>query len=260
MTKLAGKVALITGGGTGIGREIALTFAANGADIAICGLDAAPLEHTSAAVAAAGRRALAVRADVAREGDVTGLVEEVVSTLGAVDILVNNASIVGQVAPVSELDLETWAQALAVNLTGAMLCSREAVRQMRRQGSGNIINISSNVARRGIANRAPYVCSKWALNGLTQTLALEVAEFGIRVNAICPGPVMTDRLRGAMERMAEEQGISFDELHAEWVADSPMKRFATAEECANVAVFLASDDSSAMTGQALNVTAGMLMS
>ena len=259
MEKLTGKIALVTGGGTGIGREIALTFARHGADVAVCGLDPAPLDQVRNEVRALGRQALALRTDVAREDEVRQAVESTVQQLGGLDILVNNASVVGQVSPVSDLDLAEWEQALTVNITGAMLCSREAVRHMRDHGGGSIINISSNVARRGVANRAPYVCSKWALNGLTHTLALEVAQHDIRVNAICPGPVMTERLRKAMEDMARKRGISFEELYEEWVAESPMKRFATIEECAKVVLFLAGEDASAMTGQALNVTAGMLM-
>lgn len=256
---LAGKVALITGGGTGIGREIARTFAANGADVAVCGPHSADLDLVASEVRALGRRALALVADVSVQADVRQMVAKTVAELGSLDVLVNNASVVGQVAPVADLDLEAWERVLAVNLTGAMLCSRESVPHLSRRGGGAIVNISSNVARRGVANRAPYVCSKWALNGLTQTLALEVARHNIRVNAVCPGPVMTARLNGAMSLMASERDLGLDALREEWEAESPMKRFATAEECANVALFLASASSSGMTGQALNVTAGMLM-
>jgi NAD(P)-dependent dehydrogenase (short-subunit alcohol dehydrogenase family) len=148
--------------------------------------------------------------------------------------------------------------ALAVNLTGAMLCSREAVRHMQAKG-GAIVKVSSNVGRRGFGNRAPYVCSKWALHGLTQTLALEVENYGIRVNAICPGPVLTERLQGSMRRMAAARGITPAEVQKEWEAELPMGRFATAEECPQVTLFLACDDSSAMTGQALKVTGGVIM-
>ena len=136
---------------------------------------------------------------------------------------------------------------------------REAVKVMIRQKSGNILNVSSNVGRRGFANRAPYVCSKWAMHGFSQTLALETAKDGIRVNTICPGPVLTDRLRGSMEKMAAARGITAAEVQQEWESQSPMGRFATTDECAKIALFLVSDDSSAMTGQALNVTAGMMM-
>lgn len=260
MQKLEGKVALITGGGTGIGKAIAILFAENGADIAICGRRMEQLERTRLEILSSGRRCIAIQGDISKEEDVVRIVKLTIETFGRLDILVNNASIVGQVAPVKDIEIGQWEETLRVNLTGAMLCCREAVKHMIRQRSGNIINVASNVGKRGYPNRAPYVCSKWAMLGLTQTLALEVAEYGIRVNAICPGAVMTDRLRAAAENMAKAQGITFDEWVKKEAAQSPMKRFATAEECAKVALFLASDDSSAMTGQALNVTAGAMMS
>ena len=186
--------------------------------------------------------------------------QETLDTFGSLDVLVNNASTVGQVGPIASLDVEEWEKALNVNLTGLMVMCREAVKVMTAQQSGNILNISSNVGRRGFANRAPYVCSKWAMHGLSQTLALEVAKDGIRVNTICPGPILTDRLLGSMKKMAEARGITPQEVQLEWESESPMGRFATEDECARVTLFLCCGDSSGMTGQALNVTAGTIMS
>ena len=157
------------------------------------------------------------------------------SALGGLDVLVNNASIVGQVGPVEDLDLGSWNQALAVNLTGAMLCCREAIPHLRR-GGGTIVNISSNVGRRGFPNRAPYVCAKWALQGLTQTLALELAGSGVRVNAVCPGPVLTERLLGSMAQMAAARGMAVRRCNASgrrsrpWDA-SPPSRSALRSPC-----------------------------
>jgi NAD(P)-dependent dehydrogenase (short-subunit alcohol dehydrogenase family) len=256
--KLDSRVALITGGGTGIGRDIALLFAREGADVAVCGRRREPLQRVADEVRALGRRALAVAGDVGGEDDVRRIVEATAAELGGPHVLVNNASVVGQVGPVESLDLADWNAALAINITGVMLCCRETLRYMKRTG-GAIVNVSSNVGRRGFPNRAPYVCSKWALHGLTQTLALETARYGIRVNAICPGPVMTERLQGSMAKMAAARGISVEEVRREWEAESPMGRFATRGECAKVTLFLACEDSSAMTGQALNVTAGVIM-
>lgn len=259
MQKLEGKVALITGGATGIGKGIAVLFAQNGADIAICGRRTEELHKAKTEIEETGRKCLVVQGDIGEENDVISIVNKTVEVFGRLDILVNNASVVGQVGPVKDIDINEWEKALRINLTGTVLCCREAVKQMIKQGSGNIINVSSNVGRRGYANRAPYVCSKWAMNGLGQTLALEVAEYGIRVNTICPGPVMTERLKGAITKVAAARGVSFDVIVNEWTEQSPMKRFATIEECSRVALFLACDDSSGMTGQALNVTAGMMM-
>jgi NAD(P)-dependent dehydrogenase (short-subunit alcohol dehydrogenase family) len=260
MKKLENKTALITGGGTGIGRAMALAFAGEGAKIAICGRRREPIDATVAELKALGAEALGMSVDQAIEADCIRAIEETAGTLGGLDILVNNAASVGQVGPVADLEVSAWEDALRVNLTGLMVLCREAVKVMIPQQRGNILNVSSNVGRRGFANRAPYVCSKWAMHGFTQTLALETAQVGIRVNTICPGPVMTDRLRGSMEKMSAKRGISPAELQQEWEGESPMGRFATSEECAKVALFLVSDDSSAMTGQAINVTAGMLMS
>jgi NAD(P)-dependent dehydrogenase (short-subunit alcohol dehydrogenase family) len=249
---------LITGGGTGIGRAIALLFADEGADIAICGRRPEPLEAVAGEVRDRGRRSAAISGNIGSEADVVRIVEETVAKLGGLQVLVNNASIVGQVGPVETLDLEQWNKALAINITGSMLCCREAIPHLREKG-GTIVNISSNVGRRGFPNRAPYVCSKWALHGLNQTLARELAGQGIRVNAICPGPVMTERLTGSMKKMAAARGIGVEDVQKEWEAESPMGRFATVDECARASLFLACDDSSGMTGQALNVTAGVLM-
>jgi NAD(P)-dependent dehydrogenase (short-subunit alcohol dehydrogenase family) len=258
MAKLQGKVALVTGGGTGIGRAIALLFAEEGADVAICGRRAAEIEAVAGEIRACGRRACAITGDIGNESDVRRIVSETARELTHLDILINNASIVGQVGPVEDLDLVQWNQALAINITGAMLCCREAIPHLKGAG-GTIVNISSNVGRRGFPNRAPYVCSKWALHGLTQTLALEVAQFGIRVNAVCPGPVATERLEGSMKKMAVARGVDVKQIQHEWEKESPMGRFATERECAMVTLFLACADSSAMTGQALNVTAGVVM-
>jgi len=259
VAELTGKVALITGGANGIGRATAMLFAAHGADLALCDVQQSALEETVASLQALGRRAVPLLADISQEEDVQRALQETVTHLGRLDILVNNASVVGPVAPVQALTLGDWERTLRVNLTGAMLCCREALRPMIAQRSGVILNVSSNVGRRGFPNRAPYVCSKWALQGLTQTLALEVAEYGVRVNAICPGPVPTERLQGALERMARARGVTPQVIRDEWVQASPMRRFATEDECAQVALFLVSDAASALTGQALDVSAGMMM-
>jgi NAD(P)-dependent dehydrogenase (short-subunit alcohol dehydrogenase family) len=257
--QLKDKFALVTGGGTGIGRAIALMLAEHGADVAVCGRSAAPLEETVQQVRARGQRGLAVVADIGMEADVKTMMARIVRELGGLDILINNASIVGQVGPVSQTDLAQWEQCIRINLTGTMLCCREAIAYLIARGGGAIVNVSSNVGRRGYPNRAPYVCTKWAQIGLTQTLAHELAAHNIRVNAICPGPVMTARLERSMKEMSSQRGIASDDLHDEWANQSPMKRFATEEECARVTLFLVTEASSAMTGQALNVTCGMMM-
>lgn len=260
MGKLDGRVALVTGGGTGIGRAIALLFANEGADVCVIGRRERPLASTAAEIREIGNRVLYLPTDIASAEGIRFSVTKTVEQLGALDVLVNNASVVGQVGPVEDTDLDEWNKALAINLTGTMLCCRESIPFLRQSKAGAIVNVSSNVGRRGFPNRAPYVASKWAMQGLTQTLAHELGPDGIRVNAICPGPVMTERLEGSMRKMAEVRHVTADAVKAEWEAQAALGRFATSEECAKAALFFASGDSSGTTGQALNVTAGALIS
>lgn len=257
--KLQDQTAIITGGGTGIGRGIALEFARHGARIVVTGNVADDLVETVGLIKSAGGEAHYIVADHSREADGVRAVAETIDWYGQLDILINNAAVVGQVGPVSTLDVAQWDACFSVNLTGVMVMCRQAAQVMAPQGHGAIVNVSSNVARRGMANRAPYVCSKWALNGLGQTLALELAPHNIRVNTICPGPVLTARLERAIAQISEARNIAAEDVIAEWESESPMGRFVTVEECAKVVLFLVTDDSSAMTGQALNATAGALM-
>ena len=249
---------MITGGGTGIGREIACTFASNGAIIIICDINLKSLEKTKMLINKSGGKACAIESDISEEKQVSHLISNLIQQFGRLDILINNASIVGQVSSVENLNLLEWNKTLSVNLTGAMLCCRESIPYLRTS-KGSIVNVSSNVGRRGFPNRSPYVCSKWALQGLTQTTALELAKFDIRVNAICPGPVLTDRLKHAAKLMAEKEGVTLETIMNNWALESPMGRFVTEKECAKAALFLASQDSSGITGQSLNITAGALM-
>jgi NAD(P)-dependent dehydrogenase (short-subunit alcohol dehydrogenase family) len=240
---LGGKRALITGGGQGIGRAIACAFANEGANVVVADLD--PKSEFDS-----------YRIDVTDESQVVELFRK----LGAVDILVNNVGTYGPVKKIVDMDRASWDRTFAVNLTSAMMCSREALRCMIQRKSGNIVNIASNVARRGLPYRGCYVSTKWAMRGFTQTLALETAEFNIRVNAILPGPVPTPHLEEVMRLHAQVEGKRPEEVDEDWRRSAPMKRFIEPQEIGNVAVFLASDLSSAMTGQSINVTCGFIMS
>jgi NAD(P)-dependent dehydrogenase (short-subunit alcohol dehydrogenase family) len=250
---LKNKTALITGGGRGIGYAIAHRFAREGCNIAI--LDLETKESDLEALRGLGVQAAAYQADVTDEQRIV----EVFAGLDRLDILVNNAGVYGPVKKIVDMDRAAWDRTFAVNLTSAMLCSREAVRKMTAQRFGTIVNIASNVARRGLPYRGCYVSTKWAMLGFTQTLALETVEYGIRVNAVLPGPVPTPHLEEVMAIHAQVEGKSRDAVAEDWRVSAPMKRFIEAEEVANVALFLAGDQSSAMTGQSLNVTAGFIM-
>lgn len=254
-----GKTVLITGGGGGIGRALATAFGAAGASIVLADVvpEAAVLVRDE--LQAQGTQSLVVAGDVADPTVCRDWVRAAIATFGALDVLVNNAGIGGPVGPIRELALKDWSDTIAINLTGAMLCSQAALDVMLPRKQGNIINISSNVGKRGLAFRAPYVVSKWGMLGLTQTLALEVAKEGIRVNAICPGPIEGERVEGYIRRQADALGATVEDVRQRWLEEIPMRRMVTPSEVAQVALFLASERSSAMIGQAVNVTAGLIM-
>ena len=257
--KLEGKIALITGGGTGIGKQIAGLFSREGAVSIICGRREKIISQAALDIQNNNGKCEFIVCDIGDPLSVKTMFESIDTHYGRLDILVNNASVVGQVAPIEEIDPLMLEETSRINITGFIMCCSEAVRRMKARSSGNIINISSNVGRRGFKNRTPYVAGKWAMQGLTQTIALETASYGIRCNAICPGPVMTGRLEASIKIQAAARSIGEEELISEWKAQSPMGRFATADECASLALFLASDDSSCMTGQTLDATCGVLM-
>jgi NAD(P)-dependent dehydrogenase (short-subunit alcohol dehydrogenase family) len=254
---MKGQSVVVTGAAAGLGQHLALAFAREGARLVV--IDRVSADDTVAELRALGGNADAFRCDISQETQVVETMKEVGALLGGhVDVLVNNAGTNGRVHLVRDMDLSDWSETLGINLTGTMLVTRESIPYLVKSGSGRIVNIASNVARRGLPLRGDYVASKWALLGLTQTLALELVDDGIRVNAICPGPVEGDRIEQILRMHAEAEGVDVPTMRAAW-EDVPMGRFVTADEVAAVALFLASDASSAMTGQALNVTGGFLM-
>lgn len=258
MKRYANKNVIVTGAAAGVGRVIAQTFAQEGADIAI--LDRQPALETEALVKAEGRKVASFACDVRDEAAVGRAVAEAVKFFGGrVDVLVNNAGFNGHYALVQDMPLAHWRETLDINLTGTMLVTRAVLPVMIAAGRGAVVTTASNVARRGLPYRADYVCSKWALLGLTQTLALETAAHGIRVNAVCPGPIEGDRIEDVMAQHARVEHKPLSTMRQEWEQAAAMKRFVTPQEVAAVMRFLCSDDASSMTGQALNVTGGFLM-
>lgn len=255
--QLQGRVALVTGAAQGIGAAIAERYAQEGAAIAVADIQAA--EELVGRIRSRGGRSVQVHMDVTDPEQVDQGFVAAERQLGPVDILVNNAAIGTPVALIEDTDPAEWERTLRINLVGSMLCLRAAARSMRPRGRGVIVNVASNVARRGLPHRSAYVASKWGLLGLTQTAALELVGAGIRVNAVCPGPVETPHLDEVMRGHALAEGRTVEEVAEDWRTGAPMQRFIELDEIAAVALFLASDASSAMTGQALNVTGGMIM-
>jgi NAD(P)-dependent dehydrogenase (short-subunit alcohol dehydrogenase family) len=255
--KLSEKVAFITGGGRGIGRAIALRFAAEGAAVMLVGTRKDALESTAAEVRTAGGRAATAVADVSDEAAVAGAVTATVKQLGRLDILVNNAGIGGPTVRVVELDRAEWDRTLAVNVTGAFLCAKHVAPHMIARRGGRIINITSIAGLMGYALRSPYAVSKWGLIALTRTLALELGEHGITVNAIAPGAVTGERVEGVLKARAAALGRPEAELARElFIEPTALKRMVGPDDVAATAAYLASDDAANVTGETISVSAG----
>lgn len=258
MKRFAGKNVLVTGAAAGLGRTIAEAYAREGADVAI--IDRAAADATVAAIEELGRRAASFVADIRHETEVDTAVAKAADFFhGRIDVLVNNAGFNGYYHQIKDMVLADWRDTLDINLTGPMLVSRATLPFMLARGAGSIAMTASNVSKRGLPYRADYVCAKWALLGFNQTLALELAPLGIRVNAVCPGPIEGDRIEDVMERSAGAEGKTIAQVRHEWESAAPMGRFVTADEVTAAFLFITSDDASAMTGQALNVTGGFIM-
>jgi 3-hydroxybutyrate dehydrogenase len=258
--KLQNKIALITGGGRGIGRAIALEFAREGASVAVAARTEAQVQEVAQEI---GDRfhtnALAVTCDVSDSASVNEMVASVTKTLGrGPDILVNNAGI-GESAILIKTDDELWQRLLAVNLSGTFYCTRAVLPEMIQRGWGRIINIASIAGKIGGPYISAYSASKHGVLGLTRSAALEVAKNGVTVNAICPGYVDTEMVSHAIENITRRTGLSEDEARSGLEGMSPQNRLVTSEEVAALALLLASDDGRGITGQAINVDGGTVM-
>lgn len=245
---LAGKVAFITGGGSGIGRASAVRMAGAGAYIALADLNEDGLEETARMVGEAGSKAVYTVCDVTRAGDVAAAVEAGVAAFGGLDIALNNAGVGGTMRPIHQLEEEEWDSTININLKGVWLCMKVEIPHILKRGGGSIINVSSVAGLVGFPNNAVYAASKHGVIGLTKSAALEYARMKIRINALCPGftqtPMVTDMI---------DQFPRMDEFTRKV---SPMRRIADVEEIVNAVMFLADDTSTFMTGHSLAVDGG----
>jgi 3-hydroxybutyrate dehydrogenase len=257
--RLSGKVAVITGAASGIGKEIALAFAREGAKVAIADLDQQAARQAASEIDPALQRALGLAMDVSDETQVEAGMAKVCDTFGRLDVLISNAG-VQIVAPLVEFELAEWRKLLSIHLDGAFLTTRAALRQMYRQGSGSIIYIGSVHSKEASPLKAPYVTAKHGLVGLAKVLAKEGAAHGVRVNVICPGFVRTPLVEKQIPEQARALGISeADVVRTVMLKETVDGEFTTVEDVAEVAVFLAAFPSNALTGQSVVVSHGWFM-
>lgn len=255
---LQDKVAVVTGAGRGIGREIAVTLAREGADVALASRDEAALRETLALVEGLGRKGLVAVTDVGDAASVEDSARKVLERFGRVDALVNNSGVGGPSAALWETDPGDWEATFAVNVTGTFLCCRAFLPSMVERRSGAVVIIGSMTGKRPLWGRSPYAASKLALVGLTRTLALETGPHGVRVNLVSPGAVEGERIEWMMRKQAEGRGVTVEEVRAELAQGSPLNRLVAAGDVAAAAAFLASDRARSITGEDLNVSAGLV--
>jgi NAD(P)-dependent dehydrogenase (short-subunit alcohol dehydrogenase family) len=240
---------LVTAGGSGIGRAIAGAFAESGARVHICDVSEKALTQCAKELPAVS----STIADVSAEADVERLFPDVRRSLGGLDVLVNNAGIAGPTGGIEQISPDDWRHTIDINLNGQYYCTRLAVPMLREAKDGAIINLSSLAGRLGFPNRTPYAASKWAVIGLTKSLAIELGPAGIRVNAILPGIVEGPRQEGVIRARAELAQVSYAEIEAELTNRASLKRMVTADDVAATALFLCSPAGRNISGQALSV-------
>lgn len=255
--RLDGKVAIITGASSGLGPVLGSLFVHEGAKVLLAARRA---ELVQAAARAAGPGALAMRADVTDENDVAAMVGRAVDEFGHVDILCNNAAAPGQDRWIWEQTLDNWNATIAIDVTAAMLCTREVLNQsMLQRRRGVILNFSSTVSYAGMVRKTHYVTAKASLRAFTKAVALEVGPHGIRCNCIVPGAIDTELWRNWLQRTADEQGVHAEEVRTRQLKSVALQDISSPEDVANLALFLASDESRTITGQSIPVDAGGYM-
>jgi NAD(P)-dependent dehydrogenase (short-subunit alcohol dehydrogenase family) len=253
LTLKPGFKVLITAGAAGIGRAIADSFADRGARVWVCDISEQALEACRAERPDYG----VVRCDVAEEAQIDAFFDRAVAGLGGLDLLVNNAGIAGPTAGVEDIDPADWRRTVDINLNSYFYCARRATPLLKAAGDGAMINISSVAGRLGFAQRTPYAATKWAVVGFTQSLAKELGPDGVRVNAILPGIVEGPRIDRVIAARAEVAGVSFEDAEQTMLGQVSLRRKVSAQDVANMALFLCSPLGRNITGQALSICAGV---
>lgn len=248
-TDLNGLRAVVTAAGGGIGHAIAATLRANGARVFICDIDGGRVDAVRKAWPDVG----GLQADVSDVVQVDRFFDAAEAELGGLDLLVNNAGIAGPTGPVETLDPAEWDRTLTVNINSQFYCARRAVPLLKAAGGGAIVNLSSAAGLFGYPLRTPYAASKWAVIGFTKSLAMELGDEQIRVNAICPGLVAGPRIDGVIQARADAQGVSFEAMRERYLRQNSLHTFVTAQDIADMVLFLCSGAGSKISGQALAV-------
>jgi sorbitol-6-phosphate 2-dehydrogenase len=259
--RLESQSAIITGAAQGLGEALARRLAQEGCDVLLADMNGEKVAEAAGQIAKdTGRKAIGMAVDVTCEEQVAGMVKAATDAFGKLDILVANAGIL-KAGDITELSPADWRKVIEVNLTGYFLCAQAASRVMVAQKSGAIIQINSKSGKKGSFRNSAYAASKFGGIGLTQSIALDLAPHGVRVNAVCPGNLLDGTLwqNSLYEQYAKTQSLTPEEVRAKYESQVPLGRGCTYEDVANVVVFLASNDSSYMTGQAINVTGGQEM-
>ena len=254
--RFAERVVVVTGGGQGIGREIALRFSREGARVVLGGRTGSSLFAVSKEIEEAGGRVLAVPTDVGDEASVASLRDAALEFGGQIDVLVANAGIAGPTAVLWEQRLEDWEDVFRTNVTGTFLCCKEMMEPLIAS-KGNIVLIGSRTGKAALYGRTPYAASKLALVGIMRTLVFECGPKGVRVNLVSPGAVSGERVERVIAAQAEARGIPPEAMREAALKQAPLERFVEASEVADAALFLASDSAGSIDGEDLNVTAGL---
>ena len=256
--KLKDKITVISGGASGFGEAIGHEFFRQGAKIALLDINEAAGQRVAAEICDDHEKTMYVKCDVASKKDVDEALAAVIAAWGKVDIMVNCAGI-SEIVPFLQHTEELWERTMAVNLKGTFLCCQAAVKSMLENGGGVIINFSSQSGKTGDSQHQAYCASKAGVIGLTQSIAAEFGKLGIRANSICPGPVFTNIWQGQLENYAHKKNMKPEDVKPYFASINPMGRVGEVEDIAKLALFLASDDSSYITGQAINISGGAVV-
>ena len=258
--RLENQVAVVTGGGQGIGREIALRLAGDGARVLLADINEKGCRETADRISnETDSEARVAITDIVEESQVSVMIQDAMKIDNRIDILVNNSGIAGPIKNIEDISLEDWDRTMAINLRGAFLCCKHVIPHMKKQKKGSIVNIASITGKCPLTQRAPYAASKMGVIGLTRTLAAEVGKWNIRVNAICPGSVEGPRQKLVFEGIMKYSGKSYEQVVAEKVEATPLKALIHPKFVAGVVSFLCSEDAAMMTGQDINVSGGRIM-